>query len=427
MSAMDTTTASQEDRGFDADMEEHNKSEAAKVAPTPPGTSNVAAAVRAKEANLAAKKNPQPAANKNLMHPPSVTPQQSSSGISVAFGALGKSTTPPPRAAPTDAASAARGPAGAAKDDEDDDAEEFMPSKKPVPAGDPHAIKVAALNMEAAKLGIKVSNVQACHYFIDNEEEFQTAGVTFTDCAILSDNNLTGKAYRKSRISLSSVKAKLKEITDALNYNDSQELSLSTQDADAEEFMPPKEEKKEDEHLDPEDEETYDSWNVATFDHEIAEASAELEALTETLDKAGPVHAVLIEFAAQRCRLDELEALRMSTGGNQYKKQRRAVTKELLAQVKQVGSGNSVKEFGKTQFELLIKMCEAQIVRLDGPGKVAKLEERIDSMKHARTLKEYMETSEKREKTDEKLLNQKKRKLAQSLSTEKKHKSSPFK
>tara|TARA_B100000795_G_scaffold136842_1_gene102184 strand:- start:184 stop:912 length:729 start_codon:yes stop_codon:yes gene_type:complete len=96
MSAMDTTTASQEDRGFDADMEEHNKSEAAKVAPTPPGTSNVAAAVRAKEANLAAKKNPQPAANKNLMHPPSVTPQQSSSGISVAFGALGKSTTPPP-------------------------------------------------------------------------------------------------------------------------------------------------------------------------------------------------------------------------------------------------------------------------------------------------------------------------------------------
>ena len=98
MSAMDTTTASQEDRGFDADMEEHNKSEAAKVAPTPPGTSNVAAAVRAKEANLAAKKNP-PAAKKPLMMPPSVTPQQSSSGISVAFGALGKSTTPPARAA----------------------------------------------------------------------------------------------------------------------------------------------------------------------------------------------------------------------------------------------------------------------------------------------------------------------------------------
>ena len=117
----------------------------------------------------------------------------------------------------------------------------------------------------------------------------------------------------------------------------------------------------------------------------------------------------------------------MSTGGNQYKKQRRAVTKELLAQVKQVGRGDSVKEFGETQFELLIKMCEAQIVRLDGPGKVAKLEERIDSMKHARTLKKYTMFSEKEEERDEKLLNQKKRKLAQSSSTEKKHKSSPFK
>ena len=78
-------------------------------------------------------------------------------------------------------------------------------------------------------------------------------------------------------------------------------------------------------------------------------------------------------------------------------------------------------------FELLIKMCEAQIVRLDGPGKVAKLEERIDSMKHARTLKKYTMFSEKEEERDEKLLNQKKRKLAQSSFTEKKHKSSPFK
>ena len=223
------------------------------------------------------------------------------------------------------------------------------------------------------------------------------------------------------------MKAKLKEITDALNYNESQELALSTQDADAEEFMPADEEKKEDEHLDPEDEETYDGWTVATFDHEIAEASAELEALTETLDKAGPVHAVLTEFAAQRCRLDELEALRMSTGGNLYKKQHRAVTKDILARVKQVGSGDAVKEFGKTEFELLIKMAEAQIVRLDGPGKSAKLEERIDSMKHARTLKNYTIFSEKEEERDEKLLNLKKRKLAQSSSTEKKHKSSPFK
>ena len=232
------------------------------VAPTPTGTSNTAAAARAKEFNLAAKKSP-PAAQKPLMHPPSVAPQQSESGLTDHMGSLGKSTTPPARAAPTDAASAARGPAGAAKGDEssEDEDNEFMPPKKPVPAGDPHAIKVAALNMEAAKLGIKVSNVQACHHFIEYEEDFKTANVTFTDCATLPDNKYNvGEAHRKSSISLSSVKSKHKEITDALlNYNDSQELSLSTQDVDAEDFMPPDEKKKEDEDLDPEDEETYDS------------------------------------------------------------------------------------------------------------------------------------------------------------------------
>ena len=60
------TSASQEDRGFDATMEEHNKREVAKVAPTGTGTKNVAALARAKEANLAAKKSP-PAAQKPLM------------------------------------------------------------------------------------------------------------------------------------------------------------------------------------------------------------------------------------------------------------------------------------------------------------------------------------------------------------------------
>ena len=177
--------------------------------------------------------------------------------------------------------------------------------------------------------------------------------------------------------------------------------------------MPRDDDEKVEEHLDPEDDEDYDGWTVAAFNHEIAEASAEMEALTEILDKAGPVHAALSEFAAQRCQAEEMVAQRMQSGGKTYKKERRAVTMEHLARVMPVGSGDSVKEFGKTDFELLIKMCEAQIVRLKGPAKVARLDERIESMTHARTLKEDMLTSEKREKTDEKLLNLKKRKLAQ--------------
>ena len=78
--------------------EDDDMGEAVKVAPTGTGTSNTAAAARAYEANLAAKKSPQPASQK-LMQPPSVTSLPSSSGLSVAMGSLGKSTAPPPRAA----------------------------------------------------------------------------------------------------------------------------------------------------------------------------------------------------------------------------------------------------------------------------------------------------------------------------------------
>ena len=79
--------------GSDDDM-----GEAVKVAPTGTGPSNAAALARAYEANLAAKKSPQPAAQK-LMHPPSVTSHPSSSGVSVAMGSSSLNTEPPPRAA----------------------------------------------------------------------------------------------------------------------------------------------------------------------------------------------------------------------------------------------------------------------------------------------------------------------------------------